>query len=43
VSALLDLPAGAVIVWVLALFGVATSQLIARFTAVPAAVGEGAH
>jgi zinc/manganese transport system permease protein len=37
VSALLDLPAGAVIVWVLALFGVTGSLLIARFTATPAA------
>jgi zinc/manganese transport system permease protein len=37
-SALLDLPAGAVIVWVLALFGVTASLLIARFTATPAAV-----
>ena len=29
-SALLDLPAGAVIVWVLALFGIFSSLLIAR-------------
>jgi zinc/manganese transport system permease protein len=43
VSALLDLPAGAVIVWVLAVFGVAGSLLVARFAAVPAAAGEGAH
>jgi zinc/manganese transport system permease protein len=32
VSALLDLPSGAVIVWLLALFGMATSLLITRFT-----------
>jgi zinc/manganese transport system permease protein len=37
VSALLDLPAGAVIVWVLALFGITGSLLIARFMATPAA------
>jgi zinc/manganese transport system permease protein len=38
VSALLDLPAGAVIVWVLALFGLSGALLIARFTAIPAAL-----
>ena len=37
VSALLDLPAGAVIVWVLALFGLSGALLIARFMATPAA------
>jgi zinc/manganese transport system permease protein len=40
ISALLDLPSGAVIVWTLALFGLAGSLLIARFTATPAGVGE---
>jgi zinc/manganese transport system permease protein len=42
-SALLDLPAGAVIVWVLAVFGVSGSLLIARFLPAPAAAEEGAH
>jgi zinc/manganese transport system permease protein len=42
-SALLDLPAGAVIVWVLAGFGVAGSLLAARFLPAPAAAGEGAR
>ncbi|MGB7934575.1 MAG: metal ABC transporter permease, partial [Gammaproteobacteria bacterium] len=37
VSALLDLPAGAVIVWVLALFGLTGALLVARFIATPAA------
>jgi zinc/manganese transport system permease protein len=40
VSALLDLPAGAVIVWVLALFGLAGALLIRRFMGAPAGVGE---
>jgi zinc/manganese transport system permease protein len=39
-SALLDLPAGAVIVWVLALFGLTGALLIRRFMGAPAGVGE---
>ena len=39
-SALLDLPAGAVIVWVLALFGIFGSLLIARFTGTHARLAE---
>jgi zinc/manganese transport system permease protein len=42
-SALLDLPAGAVIVWVLAVFGVSGSLLIARLVPAPAAAEEGAR
>jgi zinc/manganese transport system permease protein len=41
-SALLDLPAGAVIVWVLAVFGLAGSLLSARFLPAPVAAEEGA-
>jgi zinc/manganese transport system permease protein len=43
VSALLDLPAGAVIVWVLALFGVTGSLLIARIAATSVAVHPSHH
>lgn len=39
VSALLDLPSGSVIVWVLALFGMAGSVLVKRFTAAHAGAG----
>jgi len=40
---LLDLPAGAVIVRVLALFGLAGSLMVARFMATHAVMGQGAH
>jgi zinc/manganese transport system permease protein len=42
-SALLDLPAGAVIVWVLAVFGISGSLLIARLVPAPAVAEEGAR
>lgn len=42
-SALLDLPAGAVSVWVLAVFGLSGSLLIARCVPAPVAAEEGAH
>ena len=42
-AVLLYLPAGAVIVRVLALFGLAGSLMVARFTATHAVVGQGAH
>jgi zinc/manganese transport system permease protein len=40
VSALLDLPSGAVIVWVLALFGLGAALLIKHFPVTPAGVGQ---